>query len=189
MITTKPAAACIWASSNINSPYWVWGPPCTFNNTGYFWPGSTSGIITHASISAVPSVQGTAMRRHERGCTASVYRAAKSVSRTSAPSRSTNRSATSSTAPATTAIVPAAAWRPRTVRAPSVMVSSALPSRWTRRRWVWPRSSALASKEPADSHSGSRNPAVHSNVRSKPVVTQRWSPPSTGTTPMRAFWG
>ena len=59
--TTKPAAACIWASSKNVSPYWVNGPPCTLSSTGYLRRGSKpAGRMIQASISSVPSVVGTA---------------------------------------------------------------------------------------------------------------------------------
>src|SRR6187431_204022 len=59
--TTKPAAACICASSKNVSPYWVNGPPCTLRSTGYVRLGSKSaGRISQASIEPVPSEHGTA---------------------------------------------------------------------------------------------------------------------------------
>ena len=61
MTTTKPAAACIWASSKNVSPYWVNGPPWTLSSTGYLRRDSNpAGRMIQASISSVPSVVGTA---------------------------------------------------------------------------------------------------------------------------------
>ena len=71
MTTTKPAAAWNCASSKNVSPYCVCGPPCTLSITGYDCDGSKSaGRMIHASISTVPSVDGTAMRSHVCGCAA-----------------------------------------------------------------------------------------------------------------------
>ena len=58
--TTKPAAACIWASSKNVSPYCVNGPPWTLSRTGYLRRDSNpAGRMIQASISSLPSVVGT----------------------------------------------------------------------------------------------------------------------------------